>query len=163
MRRCYLHLLWYFLLILGVFCVLLKPTQKICSCNLFYNFCISVMGWCFLHLWWHFSPLKFWRAKTYLNLKEGHIGQRIVLKEFSWGKYATLILCCKIKLVLIFYFKAQGCQKHLALQHCMDACLSFNCASIKRPCGLMDKAPDFGSGDCRFESCQGRCQLFSFL
>ena len=23
-------------------------------------------------------------------------------------------------------------------------------------CGLMDKAPDFGSGDCRFESCQGR-------
>jgi hypothetical protein len=27
---------------------------------------------------------------------------------------------------------------------------------IKRPCGLMDKAPDFESGDCRFESCQGR-------
>ena len=26
----------------------------------------------------------------------------------------------------------------------------------QRPCGLMDKAPDFGSGDCRFESCQGR-------
>ena len=25
-----------------------------------------------------------------------------------------------------------------------------------RPCGLMDKAPDFGSGDCRFESCHGR-------
>ena len=24
------------------------------------------------------------------------------------------------------------------------------------PCGLMDKAPDFGSGDCRFESCHGR-------
>ena len=29
-----------------------------------------------------------------------------------------------------------------------------------RPCGLMDKAPDFGSGDCRFESCHGR-SLFS--
>ena len=32
-----------------------------------------------------------------------------------------------------------------------------------RPCGLMDKAPDFGSGDCRFESCHGRylfCPLF---
>ena len=29
-----------------------------------------------------------------------------------------------------------------------------------RPCGLMDKAPDFGSGDCRFESCHGR---FFFL
>ena len=28
------------------------------------------------------------------------------------------------------------------------------------PCGLMDKAPDFGSGDCRFESCHGR-SLFS--
>ena len=23
-------------------------------------------------------------------------------------------------------------------------------------CGLMDKAPDFGSGDCRFESCHDR-------
>ena len=30
-----------------------------------------------------------------------------------------------------------------------------------RPCGLMDKAPDFGSGDCRFESCHGR--LITFL
>ena len=26
-------------------------------------------------------------------------------------------------------------------------------------CGLMDKAPDFGSGDCRFESCHGRSFL----
>ena len=25
-----------------------------------------------------------------------------------------------------------------------------------RECGLMDKAPDFGSGDCRFESCHSR-------
>ena len=23
----------------------------------------------------------------------------------------------------------------------------------------MDKAPDFGSGDCRFESCHGRCEV----
>ena len=30
------------------------------------------------------------------------------------------------------------------------------CFSHLRPCGLMDKAPDFGSGDCRFESCHGR-------
>ena len=28
------------------------------------------------------------------------------------------------------------------------------------PCGLMDKAPDFGSGDCRFESCHGRVITF---
>ena len=27
-------------------------------------------------------------------------------------------------------------------------------------CGLMDKAPDFGSGDCRFESCHGRSLTF---
>ena len=26
-------------------------------------------------------------------------------------------------------------------------------------CGLMDKAPDFGSGDCRFESCHDRVIL----
>ena len=29
-----------------------------------------------------------------------------------------------------------------------------------RPCGLMDKAPDFESGDCRFESCHGRLSCF---
>ena len=29
-----------------------------------------------------------------------------------------------------------------------------------RPCGLMDKASDFESGDCRFESCQGRIVFF---
>ena len=29
-------------------------------------------------------------------------------------------------------------------------------------CGLMDKAPDFGSGDCRFESCQDRNDGLSF-
>ena len=32
-----------------------------------------------------------------------------------------------------------------------------------RPCGLMDKAPDFGSGDCRIESCHGRWTNFILL
>ena len=31
------------------------------------------------------------------------------------------------------------------------------------PCGLMDKASDFGSEDCRFESCQGRYNSFSYF
>ena len=31
------------------------------------------------------------------------------------------------------------------------------------PCGLMDKAPDFGSGDCRFESCHGRSKSFDMI
>ena len=30
-------------------------------------------------------------------------------------------------------------------------------------CGLMDKASDFGSEDCRFESCRGRKEESSFL
>ena len=36
---------------------------------------------------------------------------------------------------------------------------------ICRECGLMDKAPDFGSGDCRFESCHSRNydHLFFYL
>ena len=36
---------------------------------------------------------------------------------------------------------------------------------FKWPCGLMDKASDFGSEDCRFESCHGRntCEIFAFL
>ena len=32
----------------------------------------------------------------------------------------------------------------------------------ERVCGLMDKAPDFGSGDCRFESCHARLSFTSF-
>ena len=35
--------------------------------------------------------------------------------------------------------------------------------SIARPCGLMDKASDFGSEDCRFESCHGRIILYHVL
>ena len=36
---------------------------------------------------------------------------------------------------------------------------------VWRPCGPMDKAPDYGSGDSRFESWQGRFSFpfFSFL
>ena len=33
----------------------------------------------------------------------------------------------------------------------------------KWACGLMDKAPDFGSGDCRFESCHGRSKSFDMI
>ena len=32
-----------------------------------------------------------------------------------------------------------------------------------RPRGPMDKAPDFESGDCRFESCRGRISFFLVL
>ena len=39
----------------------------------------------------------------------------------------------------------------------MTAHKSYNhCVTQARSCGLMDKAPDFGSGDCRFESCHVR-------
>ena len=32
-----------------------------------------------------------------------------------------------------------------------------------RPCGLMEKAPVSGAGDCRFESCHGRTYFFNNL
>ena len=35
-------------------------------------------------------------------------------------------------------------------------CISEELSTGMRPCGLMDKAPDFGTGDCRFESCRGQ-------
>ena len=35
-------------------------------------------------------------------------------------------------------------------------CTCFVQHTHARACGLMDKAPDFGSGDCRFESCHAR-------
>ena len=34
---------------------------------------------------------------------------------------------------------------------------------MSRPRGLMDKASDFGSEDCRFESCRGRFVPFFFF
>ena len=34
---------------------------------------------------------------------------------------------------------------------------------VDRSCGLMDKAPDFGSGDCRFESCHDRFIFSSYF
>jgi hypothetical protein len=33
----------------------------------------------------------------------------------------------------------------------------------KWPCGLMDKAPASGAGDCRLESCQGRMYFYISL
>jgi hypothetical protein len=33
----------------------------------------------------------------------------------------------------------------------------------KWPCGLMDKAPASGAGDCRFKSCQGRMAFYIYL
>ena len=73
-----------------------------------------------------------------------------------------------------FYFFMDGCKLDALVRHkrfffrpevvhiatmldfafylnlCMDSTTQL------RPCGLMDKASDFGSEDCRFESCQGR-------
>ena len=47
--------------------------------------------------------------------------------------------------------------KQMLLQHALQSCVSSPFPGTQlRPCGLMDKAPDFGSGDCRFESCHGR-------
>ena len=34
---------------------------------------------------------------------------------------------------------------------------------MERVCGLMDKASDFGSEDCRFESCHDRKSIFPIL
>ena len=37
---------------------------------------------------------------------------------------------------------------------------NFHSSTQPGSCGLMDKAPDFGSGDCRFESCHDRKYSF---
>ena len=52
----------------------------------------------------------------------------------------------------------KGRLQRFVLQHgLIFSSVSFLVLSIQLgPCGLMDKAPDFGSGDCRFESCHGR-------
>ena len=60
-------------------------------------------------------------------------------------------LVCKIKVVFTF---SQFLATYLGRATCSVPSTMFT--HYKGPCGLMDKAPDFGSGDCRFESCHGR-------
>ena len=40
--------------------------------------------------------------------------------------------------------------------HDLETCPSFGPTVAARPCGPTDKASDYESGDCRFESCQGQ-------
>ena len=42
----------------------------------------------------------------------------------------------------------------------MDEVVGLKVLVAVRPRGLMDKASDFGSEDCRFESCRGRMCIF---
>ena len=65
-----------------------------------------------------------------------------------WAQHAsTAPLCCAAA-----SGKFRTCAKRNSI-----SCNSFASQSIvTRSCGLMDKASDFGSGDCRFESCHDR-------
>ena len=42
-------------------------------------------------------------------------------------------------------------------------CIDWQFKSFEGPCGLMDKASDFGSEDCRFEFCQVREKFYDVL
>jgi hypothetical protein len=54
-------------------------------------------------------------------------------------------------------------QIELALEGNYSCLKNISLLKIKRPCGLMDKASDFGSGDCRFESCLGQFIFIVFV
>ena len=62
----------------------------------------------------------------------------------------------------LLHFEKASVLHHAKMRKMRKCCNTQRCASLPfpgtqlRPCGLMDKAPDFGSGDCRFESCHGR-------
>ena len=49
-----------------------------------------------------------------------------------------------------------GILQHWCKINMMNFYLSIPIILSKWACGLMDKAPDFGPGDCRFESCHAR-------
>ena len=76
------------------------------------------------------SKTPFPRKKRQGQRSHSHLEANLSIKEFS-------LYCNPIWLI---YF----------------LCVSEEQSTGMRPCGLMDKAPDFGTGDCRFESCRGQ-------
>ena len=86
--------------------------------------------------------------------------------QYTWSSYYCEFVMAKL---LPFHLKCnlytQAPQgrlyryKVMVLQHILRSIfvlLAFQSVHIG-PCDLMDKGSDFGSGDCRFESCHGQC------
>ena len=94
-----------------------------------------------------------------LGLKSAVVAEwlrRLTRNEFPSGSVGSNPTNCDIKIFVresfwIFQPRVKWV-KYLVNIYCTTEQL--------RPCGLMDKAPDFGSGDCMFESCHGRFQTF---
>ena len=98
------------------------------------------------------------------NLKFGH-------KVTDDHPSLTLIVRLRIVKCCVFWYMTGHFSKRSSLPgiHCNMCWYDIKLYWMQdqrisiRPCGLMDKAPDFGSGDCRFESCHGRSFWFCFL
>merc|ERR1711942_597731 len=79
--------------------------------------------------------------------------RRLTRNEFPFGSVGSNPTNCEK-----FFLKIGRIARSREICKCMDCP---NWLQLQgRPCGLMDKAPDFGSGDCRFESCHGRFKTF---
>ena len=72
-----------------------------------------------------------------------------VVHSFSVVNCKLWTVCfCSMFLTPSYWASAPAC--------CMKTKLACSSPLTYRPCGLMDKASDFESEDCRFESCHGR-------
>ena len=90
-------------------------------------------------------------------------GETEVLKNFArWRRIQTTIATWRLKAVLKDLHSDRDHSGVIATR--LATFVGYHRANWEgeqaRPCGLMDKAPDFGSGDCRFETCHGRFVCF---
>ena len=128
-----------------------RKTSSYVSGGLNYSFEVS----------WATDPMAQWiRRLTTDQEIAGSSPARVGVKKHSFCSFTTFFICKKtfcVMRVVIGLIKA--CLYVLSERDMKKCGVEVEGLDERRPCGPMDKASDFGSEDCRFESCQGR---FSF-
>ena len=73
---------------------------------------------------------------------------------------SLLDLSCYNHMYHIYFEHLKGNSRGRGCYNRFSVLMAISLLEVYRVCGLMDKAPDFGSGDCRFESCHARVILY---
>ena len=94
-----------------------------------------------------------------------------ILTRTGLGRYDRFIITFKVVVILAMRYLEYLCSRTIiVLNNVLMSQLQSWLKQLgliveyfgrlrKWACGLMDKAPDFGSGDCRFESCHARAMF----
>ncbi len=103
-----------------------------------------------------------------------YIARYALLQVINQNGYQTIWSYCLSTCMGVGW--SRGTQEHLSFElwffsKCSEKqpsrwfCLDYDwhLASNMWPCGLMDKVPAYGAGDCRFGSCQGQLSFYISL